>query len=77
MKTLSKIMEIQTTTLTSIKLTAKDVQEIITEYLQNKGFKVEQYSTRFTTFYGSEFDPGTEEFAGVDVLANKKEENIK
>ena len=70
-------MEIQTTTLTSIKLSAKDVQEIVTEYLQNKGFTVEQYSPRLIISYGSEFDPGTEEFAGVDVLANRKEENIK
>jgi hypothetical protein len=70
-------MEIQTTTQTSIKLSAKDVQEIVTEYLQNKGFTVEQYSTRFKTSYGSEFDPGTEEFDGVSITANKKEENIK
>jgi hypothetical protein len=70
-------MEIQTTTLTSIKLSAKDVQEIVTEYLQNKGFTIEQYSPRWKTSYDSEFDPGTEEFAGIDITANKKEENIK
>lgn len=71
-------MEIQTTTLTSIKLSAKDVQEIITEYLQNKGFTIEQYSTKIKTVYdGGMGDYGSEEFAGIDITANKKEENIK
>ena len=71
-------MEIKTTTLTSIKLSAKDVQDIIIEHLKNKGFTVEQYSAHIKTVYdGSMGDYGTEEFDGVCITANKKEDNIK
>jgi len=70
-------MEIKTTTLTSIKLTAKDVQEIVTEYLKNKGFTVEQYGEHIKTVYdGSMGDYGTEVFDGVSITANKIVENI-
>jgi len=71
-------MEIKTTTLTSIKLTAKDVQEIVTEYLKNKGFTVEQYSEQIKTVYDDSMgDYGTEVFDGVSITANKIVENIQ
>ena len=71
-------MEIKTTTLTSIKLSAKDIKEIVIEHFKNKGFTVEQYSEHIKTVYdGGIGDYGTEEFDGVSIIANKKEENIK
>lgn len=69
-------MEIKTTTITSIKLSAKDVQEIVIEHLKNKGFIVEQYSAHIKTVYdGGMGDYGTEEFDGISITANKVEKN--
>ena len=70
-------MKIQTTTLTSISLTAADVKEIVTEYFKNKGYDIETYSAHIKTVYdGSMDDYGTEEFSGISITANKKEEKI-
>ena len=71
-------MEIKTTTQTSIKLTASDVQEIITNYLKEKGFTVEKYSSHIKTVYdGGMRDYGTEVFDGVSITANKIEKNVE
>ncbi len=65
-------MEIKTTTQTSIKLTASDVKEIVTNYLKDKGFTVENYSEHIKTVYdGGIHDYGTEVFDGVSITANK------
>ena len=67
-------MEIKTTTLTSISLSAKDVKEIVINHLKEKGFIVEQYRAHIKTVYdGSMGDYGTEEFSGVTITANKIE----
>jgi len=66
------IMEIKTTTLTSINLTAADVKEIVTNYLKDKGFTVENYTEHIKTVYdGSMHDYGTEVFGGLSITANK------
>ena len=68
-------MEIKTTTLTSISLSAKDVKEIVINHLKEKGFIVEQYSAHIKTVYdGSMGDYGTDEFSGVTITANKIEQ---
>ena len=70
-------MEIKTTTLTQIELTADDVQDIVTNYLKDKGFSVETYYTHITTIYdGGIHDYGTEVFNGISITANKEEKNI-
>ena len=70
-------MEIKTTTLTSINLTANDVKQILTNYLKDKGFTVEQYSAHIKTEYdGTMGDYGTEVFSGVSITANKIEKTI-
>lgn len=70
-------MEIKTTTLTKIDLTADDVQGIVTNYLKDKGFSVETYCPHITTVYdGGMGDYGTEIFNGISITANKEEKNI-
>lgn len=65
-------MEIKTTTLTSINLTAADVKEIVTNYLKDKGFTVENYTEHIKTVYdGGMGDYGTEVFGGLSITANK------
>ena len=67
-------MEIKTTTLTSIRLTSKDVKEIISNYLKDKGFTIENYSEHIKTVYdGGMGDYGSEEFDGISITANKIE----
>jgi hypothetical protein len=71
-------MEIKTTTVTSIKLTASDVKEIVTNYLKEKGFTVEGYYEHIKTEYdGGIGDYGTEVFDGVSITANKNEKQIE
>lgn len=71
-------MEIKTTTLTNIKLTANDVKQIVIDYLKDKGFTVEHYSAHIKTEYdGSMGDYGTEVFDGVSITANKIEKEIE
>ena len=71
-------MEIKTTTVTSIKLTASDVKEIVTNYLKEKGFSVEGYYEQIKTEYdGGIGDYGTEVFDGVSITANKNEKQIE
>lgn len=62
-------MDIKTTTLTSINLSAADIKEIVIAHLKEKGFIVEQYTEHI--------DYGTEVFSGVSITANKKEETHK
>ena len=70
-------MEIKTTTLTKIDLTADDVKDIVTNYFKDKGFNIESYYTHITTVYdGGMGDYGTEEFNGISITANKVEKNI-
>ena len=70
-------MEIKTTTLTKIDLTADDVKDIVTSYLKQMGFNIESYNAQITTVYdGSMNDYGTEVFNGVSITANKVEKNI-
>ena len=71
-------MEIKTTTQTSIRLSAKDVKEIVSNYLKDKGFSVENYSTHIKTVYdGGIGDYGTEEFDGISITANKIVKNVE
>ena len=44
-------MEIKTTTLTKIDLTADDVKDIVTSYLKQMGFNIESYNAHITTVY--------------------------
>ena len=71
-------MEIKTTTLTSIKLTANDVKQIVTDYLKDNGFTVEGYYEQIKTVYdGGIGDYGTEVFDGVSITANRIEKEIE
>lgn len=71
-------MEIKTTTITSIKLTAADVKVIVTNYFKDKGFTVENYTEHIKTVYdGSMGDYGTEVFDGLSISANKIEKNVE
>lgn len=71
-------MDIKTTTVTNIKLTANDVKQIVTDYLKDKGFTVEGYYEQIKTVYdGGIGDYGTEVFDGVSITANKIEKNVE
>lgn len=71
-------MEISTTTLTTIRLTAEDVKEIVIQHLKSKGFDTESYSPLVKTVYDDPMDQyGTETFDGINIIANKKENKIE
>lgn len=71
-------MEINTTTRTTIKLSAEDVKEIINQHLKSKGFEMDTYSPHIETVYDHSMDQyGTETFMGVTVVANTLEKKVE
>jgi hypothetical protein len=71
-------MEIKTTTQTNIRLSAKDVKEIVTNYFKDKGFTVESYDEFIKTVYdGGIGDYGRDVFDGISIIANKIVKNVE
>lgn len=65
-------MEITTTTQTKIIISHTDIQDIVTNYLKEKGYEINNYQPIIKTIYdGTMNDLGTEEFMGIEIMANK------
>lgn len=66
-------MEITNTTQTRIIISAKEIQDIVTNHLKEKGYDVIQYREIIKTVYdGSLGDMGEETFAAVDILVKNE-----
>lgn len=66
-------MEITNTTQTRIIISAKEIQDIVTNHLKEKGYDVIQYREIIKTVYdGSLGDMGEETFASVDILVKNE-----
>ena len=59
-------MEITTTTQTKIIISHTEIQDIVTNYLKEKGYEINNYQPIIKTIYD-----GTEEFMGIEIMANK------
>lgn len=71
-------MEINTTTTTSIILSANDVEEIVRGHLKSKGFEVNSYYPDIKMVYTDHLDTyGTQTFNGVRIIANTKDNKIE
>jgi hypothetical protein len=68
-------MEIKQKTQTTLTLTAQDVEKIVTEYLDKLGYTVAAVYPQIKTVYDGDYN--SEEFAGLQVLANVSETNLE
>lgn len=64
-------MNISQKTETTIVLTSEDVQCIVKEYLESKGYKIDNIYPQIKTVYTDHMDSyGREEFNGFTIKAN-------
>ena len=63
-------MKIQQKTETTIVLTSEDVQCIVKEYLESKGYKIDDIYPQIKTVYTDHMDYGGEEFDGFKIKAD-------
>jgi predicted CoA-binding protein len=65
-------MEIQLKTQTTVVVSAQDVEQIVTEYLENHGYTVCSIYPQIKTVYTAGDYP-SEEFDGFRIIANVTE----
>lgn len=64
-------MNIHQKTETTIVLTSEDVQNIVKEYLETKGYKIDEIYPQTKTVYTDHMDSyGSVEFSGFRIKAN-------
>ena len=68
-------MNIHQKTETTIVLTSEDVQNIVKEYLETKGYKIDEIYPQTKTVYANDMDSyGDVEFSGFRIKANTLDE---
>lgn len=68
-------MKIHQKTETTIVLTSEDVQNIVKEYLETKGYKIDEIYPQTKTVYSDHMDSyGNVEFSGFRIKANTLDE---
>ena len=64
-------MEIKQTTKTDISLTSEDVEQIVKEYLESKGYTIESIYAKTKVVYEDMGEWSSTKFDGFNIVADK------